>query len=489
MSGPDALRRWLVAVLLLLAFWGTRIARLETMPLHNDEGLHLRRAVEVWHSHPFWDISDGKIINHWAIALFDPRHAPVFAGRIATVLISLLGLAAGLRLSARLSNRWGALLAGLLWLSSAYLFFYERLALSDAEAGAFVVLALLGSVQLVRTRRTRLALLTGLFFGLATLFKLSAAPFALMIALVVLLAGRVDLRRRLAWLMMIGATAAACFVVPVIYLLLTGRSFFSIALGWVGVGSQRALTLTDNIALLWDQLTGFSAAAWLPLLLAGLIALLFSRRHGILLAAALLPALIIVVIGREVMPRHFVVALPLLVTLAGVGWSLLLDRLNIRLRRSAAALAVAACAVTVGPFMLVAYEAPGALPVPAMVRRQYLIDHSAGFGLREAVQSFPQVIERRDLPIIGSMFPDGCRRANFYAAEGLTMQCGDAPGLPQIEAALAENGAAYVLTDHAPLIGVDVTALEVDAALIGRYPRPGETDTAASVVLWLLEAR
>ncbi|MBL8166041.1 MAG: hypothetical protein JNJ61_28915, partial [Anaerolineae bacterium] len=84
---------WLVAA--LLALWLTRAAALELLPLHNDEGLHLTRAVEVWNGHPFWVISDGKIINHWLIAAFYPQNAPAFAGRIATVFVALLGLAAG----------------------------------------------------------------------------------------------------------------------------------------------------------------------------------------------------------------------------------------------------------------------------------------------------------------------------------------------------------------------------------------------------------
>ena len=134
--------------LLLLVLWFSRITALEALPLHNDEGLHLTRAVEVWNLHPFWEIRDGKIINHWAIALFYPQHDPVFAGRIATVFISLIGFAAGYALIKRLFGSWAALLAGALWITSPYLFFFERLALSDAEAGALVVLALWASWRL-----------------------------------------------------------------------------------------------------------------------------------------------------------------------------------------------------------------------------------------------------------------------------------------------------------------------------------------------------
>jgi hypothetical protein len=69
------------------------------------------------------------------------------------------------------------------------------------------------------------------------------------------------------------------------------------------------------------------------------------------------------------------------------------------------------------------------------------------------------------------------------------MGCPGAPGLPEVEAALAEQGGAYVLTDTAPIIGLDVSILDACATRIATYPRPGETDESATVVLWLLESR
>src|SRR5258706_3986225 len=103
------------------------------------------------------------------------------------------------------------------------------------------------------------------------------------------------------------------------------------------------------------------------------------------------------------------------------------------------------------------------------------------------MQALPQTIARRDLPIIGSMFADSCKRANFYAEDGLTLRCVGAPGVADIEAALNTQQAVYVLSDTAPLIGADVIALKAKATRIAAYPRPGETVDNASVVLWLLE--
>ncbi len=507
--------RW-IGMLLLLCFWATRLNALDMLPIHNDEGLHLTRAVEVWNGHPFWAISDGKIINHWLIAAFYPRNEPVFAGRIATLFVSMLGLAAAYALVYRLFGGAAAVLSAALWLFCPYLFFYERLAFSDAEAGSLIVVALWATLHIKPTtlsskssptirliQSVRPFIVVGLVFATATLFKFTAVPYALAITLVVLFALRLTWRRALIGLVTIGITVALCFSVPLIYLALRGEDFFGIALGWISGTSGGQPSFVANLDRLWAQLTGYGSITWVLLLTVGLIFLLFTstgilriksitpdqrRTFGVLLLSGIIPLLTILVLGREVLSRHWVVTLPLLLTLGGAGLSLGLRRVrDSSARQLMTGFGVAALFFGIVPFFLTAYTNPAALPLPADARYEHITSHSSGYGLREAVQALPQTITRRDLPIIASMFADSCKRANFYAVAGLNLRCVGAPGVADIQAALTDQQAVYVLADNAPIIGVDVTALNAKATRIAAYPRPGETPDTASVVLWLLE--
>ncbi len=503
-------RAWWIGILLLLALWATRLNALDLLPIHNDEGLHLTRAVEVWHGHPFWAISDGKIINHWLIAAFYPQNEPVFAGRIATLFVGLIGLAAGYALVYRLFGGLAAVLAAALWIFCPYLFFYERLAFSDAEAGSLVVLALWAALHLKpilhsdsRVGVFRPFVLIGLAFAAAALFKFTAAPYVLAIVLVVLFANRLSWRQRIIGLVVVGITVALCFAVPLIYLALRGEDFFSIALGWIGGSSGGQPSFVANLDRLWAQLAGYGSITWVLLLAIGLVLLFLAaagilrgkriradqrRVMGALLLGGLLPLLIILVLGREVLSRHWVVTLPLLLTLGGAGLGIGLNRVrDASARQLVAGFGVLALFFGIVPFFLTAYTNPAALPLPADARYEHITSHSSGYGLREAMQALPQIVTRRDLPIIASMFADSCKRANFYAVGGLTLRCVGAPGVADIEAALSSQQAVYVLSDTAPLIGVDVTALKATATRIASYPRPGETADNASVVLWLLE--
>lgn len=500
--------RILVFALISLVWWLTRLPALQTLPLHNDEGLHLTRAVEVWNLHPFWEIRDGKIVNQFVIAAFYPQNAPVFVGRIATLFIALIGVSAGYALVRRRFGLVAAILGGIFWIASAYLLFFERLAFSDAEAGALVVLALLASDYLARTGRVRDALLTGLCFGLAALFKFTAFPFALSIAVIVLLTARYSFPKRLMLLVIGGLVTAVLFVIPIGYLVLRGADLFSIALGWIGVsGGSGGFALFDNLARLWATLIGFSPTAAV-LLVIGLIALagtpaVYRRAPTgwVYLLALALPLAVILVFGREVLPRHFVVALPLALILSGAGWVQLLipaghtpisPRDTIPGVRALGLILV--LAVLIIPFAVnlpTQWNAPDRQSLPDTERRQFITEHSAGYGLREAVQAFPQTVTRAGTPIVASMFPDSCRRANFYAADGFTMRCTDAPGVDAIILALNEQGAVYMLVETPPLIGADIPALAeslgAQATRLAGYPRPGETAEEAAVTLWLVE--
>lgn len=486
-------RRWPVMVL-LLTLWGTRIAALETLPLHNDEGLHLTRAVAVWDGHPFWDITDGKIVNHWLIALFYPQHAPVFAARIATVLIALPGLAAAYVLARRLAGESGGLLAGTLWLLTPYQFFYERLAQSDVQARALALVALWGAYRLSVTGRPRDAVLTGLALAAAGLFKISAAPFALSVAIVILPGERLPLRRRISSLLIIAAIGAACLAIPLLYLVLRRGAGFGVALDWVGGSGALFSSAGANLAALTALVAGekaviagsLAAIGW-----AGLLAVRVEIRRctALLLAAGLLPLAAILLLARTVEARHFGVAVPAALTLAGAGWGALLSRLPARvagLRWMAGLLLVGLLTAGFAPFAATAYRDPGSLPLPPAMARQYLTDHSAGFGLREAVQALPQTVSASDAPIVASMFGDSCRRANFYAAPGYALQCPDYPGTAAVQAALAAGGSVYVLED-ALLHGFNPMELGGGLMLVARYARPGEPADGGSVILWRLD--
>ncbi|MFZ4814493.1 MAG: ArnT family glycosyltransferase [Phototrophicaceae bacterium] len=483
-----------IPLLLLLWVWfATRLHALESLPLHNDEGLHLTRAVEVWSGHPFWDITDGKIINHWPIALAIPQGNPVWAVRYPTLLLAVLGLSAGLAWIAHHFGRTASQVAGVVALLCGYLFFYERLGQSDAEAGALVMVALWACTLFLERNAFRWALICGGALALAVLFKFTAAPYALVITLWVIAAGNIPVWRRVQALLAMGAIGVAALAVPVLYLYSRGQPFFQIALRWIGSDdAPLGAKWPRNLAHLIEALTSFGrwGQFWLVCVLVGWIWLLTAvigwrwrvRWRAIIL---FIPPALIVILSGFVYPRHYVVTLLPLVLLTGAGWAHLLHTLPRIIRWPLGVAALVLCVANFSPFALRLYVDPTQITptmLPALTQREYYTDHGSGFGLREAMLALPQTVAP-DVPLIASMFPASCRRANFYAPTGYLLTCTDVPGLTAIQAALAESNVVYVLIDRLPGIGVSLEALPGAVTILGRYPRPSETESNAAIML------
>lgn len=481
-------KRFTPAVFALLTLWTTRLWALDVFPLHVDEGIHIAWAVEVWNGHPFWNISDAKIISHWPIALLYPQNAPVYSARLPVVLVAMLGLAAGWSLLRTVFGVRAALLGALLWLACPYMLFLERLALMDAQVGALIVLAAWAAYYAARRGTRRAAALAGACAALAPLFKLNAALAGFTAVVIVLSFSPHPWRVRWRNLVVLSLVAALCFLPPLAYIAVRGRDLFEIPRTFFGIGGDQAAQISANLVRFSTLLTGFGGASWAALLLAGLalLLLLSLRRGGLLLLAAAPNLLVVLLTSRTEFLRYYAVGVPVLLLLAGAGWSLLIDRLRPAAVRFVAASALAALLLAeIAPFALTLYHNPGAVPLPDFMRRQYVTEQSAGFGLREAAAALVETTEP-GIPIVGSMVRDSCRRTNYYAPPDRVLICADQLGLDAINAALAEGGAVYVLSDRPPFNGVDVSALNADAARIAAYPRPGESEADASIVLWRL---
>lgn len=458
---------------------------LDALPLHNDEGLHLTRAVEVWNLHPFYDIEDGKVVGVWAIALFYPQNAPVFVGRIATVFVGLIGLAAGIALGRLASGRHaGGWLAGLFWITCPYIFFFERMALADIEAGAAVVLITLTLLPGLSRSYRRRDIIGGFALGLALMFKISAAPFAGVPLLAILLERGQPFRTRLLRLATIYAVALVIVAPASLYSISRG-GFFSIARGWVG-GPQIAITerTTQNITTFTDTIFTVNGA-WIVLLVGVFFAFRSGRRGVYVLGSVAGPLVVMLVFGTEVLDRHFGIVMPLLtvVTAVGVTAALALPGRNIPPTRMALAVAWAAIFMIgwlISWAWLPAYNNPTDFPMTAFMRGQYIADHPSGYGLREAVQALPQTAGSNR--VIASMSSDGCRRARFYLPNGASLECtgaGDQARGP-IEAALVQAGSVFVLAEDPP-VGINPESINAKWTRFAEYPRPGNL---TRVTLW-----
>ncbi|HVU09850.1 MAG TPA: hypothetical protein VHD90_01180, partial [Phototrophicaceae bacterium] len=104
-----------IGTLLLLAYFGTRLAALTAFPSFVDEAAHVDFGRVVLATGPFARSEEGRQLVIWLYILFGAQsNAPLWAERAATLLAVLPGFAAALGIARLMSNRWGAIFAALL---------------------------------------------------------------------------------------------------------------------------------------------------------------------------------------------------------------------------------------------------------------------------------------------------------------------------------------------------------------------------------------
>lgn len=178
-----SLRDVLIIAALILAYWLTRLFRLDHFPIFSDEGIYIHWAKTAWHDATwrFISLTDGRQpLQTWAtipfLKLF-PENALV-GGRLFAVTAGFIGMLGMMSLCAYLYGRRAAYFAGLLMVATPYFFFYDRLALADSAVTAGTIWMLFLAFLLARTRRMDVAIAFGIVTGMTMLTKSSIRLYA-----------------------------------------------------------------------------------------------------------------------------------------------------------------------------------------------------------------------------------------------------------------------------------------------------------------------
>src|SRR5258708_7648093 len=136
---------------LLLLYVLVRTPALSSFPPFIDEIGHVRLAQQVLAGHVWIGATESKLLVPWWLAVFQPfGPAQVWIGRAATILFSMIGLAAVYKLGAQLSFRWAGMLAVLVYILAPFLFFFERMVLTDPYMATCSTLCVLFPPRLLR---------------------------------------------------------------------------------------------------------------------------------------------------------------------------------------------------------------------------------------------------------------------------------------------------------------------------------------------------
>lgn len=323
---------WLTLLLIVVLYLGLTLSNLTKLPIFVDEALYLRwgqiaGADATWR---FISLTDGKQpLFTWAVVPFMHLFEdPLYGGRFVSVLCGLFTLLGVIYAGWLLLGKKLALTAGLLTLLSPFLFFYNRFGVMEGMMIMFGVWVFNLSYLLARTNRLDVAMILGIWTGLALLVKSPALFYLLLIPVAYLI--KLDFKKIFtrSTLNFVILVALAWFMAEVInhlqrlspwmHMIKEKNSFFIVPYAEIFADPKR---LINNFQDIWRWHMGYTTIPVLLVSLYGLISWLKQSWRSATLTFIwfFLPLLGTILVARLFSPRYMVFTTPFLLILAGYG--------------------------------------------------------------------------------------------------------------------------------------------------------------------------
>jgi hypothetical protein len=409
-----------LAVVIIGLVWALHLHDISAFPPFIDETIHIRSAELIaTNGTPMQDVTLGRPFTNWWFTLFQPAaSAPMWTARTATILISLLTLAALMGIGKLAAGVYGMALFGFLYTFSAYHLFYGRLALADPIAGAAVALAIYFAYRLSRRAHWIDAALVGVLLFTAFGAKTSTLPyFGVPVAAALTLRPASRLwSENLRWLMIALGVAFGLSAAFVVGLRVLGYDYLTNSLS-LAVSSRgtadpnRILSLErilQNARFTVETLSAYTGWFLLALLGLSLVGLALRRKFYLLLC--LLAPVGVIWFNQEQQLRYYIVPVALLLLCGVIALADVLKQLRTPTPQIAVALVGLGALVGWLPFAQTAFGDPAGLPLPPTDRAQYIQSDAAGFGLEQVLDALPSDVQQ----VIGVL--SNCQGLRYIAS-------------------------------------------------------------------------
>lgn len=327
---------WLALFAVILVYLALTFSSLTKLPIFVDEALYLRwgqiaGADATWR---FISLTDGKQpLFTWAVVPFMKYFGdPLYGGRFVSALCGLFTMLGVMYSGWLLSSKKLALWAGLFTLFSPFLFFYNRFAVMEGMMMMFAIWIFNLSILLARSRRLDVALILGMWTGLALLVKSPSMFFMLLIPSAYLLelnSKKIFTKETGQFILLVVVAWGLAEVInniqrlsPWMHMIKEKNSFFIVAYDEIFKDPKR---LTNNFLDIWRW---HGAYTTIPVLLTALSgAVIWTKRNwrqGLLsFAWFFMPVFGTVLLAKLFAPRYMVFTTPFLLLLAGYTVSLI----------------------------------------------------------------------------------------------------------------------------------------------------------------------
>jgi len=386
---------------LIVSYFTLRLPNLTVQPIFADEAIYIRWA-QVIRSEPtlrFLPLSDGKTpLFMWVmIPFFKIISDPLAAGRFLSVISGFFTLLGVFFLTQKVFSKQAAFWASLIYITSPFTVFFDRMALVDSLQSAFTVWIIYIAILLVRKMRLDLAMILGYLLGGAVLTKTPAIVSILILPISILGFKKIETDKyRLIKLILLWIVAII-IALGMYNLLRLGPNFHLLS-------SRNADYVFSPLELAGRPLDPFiphfhDISDWFPRFFTWPILILIAfgtvkmigegNREGWVVALwALIPILLSMAFLKTFTARYLLTSVAPLLVFAGFGAQKLLQLIKIKQVSQKLKYLMLILVVMFLPlrfdYQLIKNSPPSDLPKEE--KKGYFEDWTAGYGLKEIAQ-------------------------------------------------------------------------------------------------------
>lgn len=480
-----------VCTIMLFAYFAVRMLSLTAFPPFLDEVVHVRQAEQSLAISPVAFAAEGRLFTLWLHMIFRPHQAgTIWLMRIVHILAILPGFAAAVAVGRSVAGRTGVLMAGFVLLASPLHIFFERLALADPLASAWIIVAVFFALRSTERFHWLGAMACGLALFVAIMFKATVIPALVMVPLaaVSLFRGGTRLGPRVRWLMYASMPVLILLPLVVIALRIANQDHFAFISQYTAMArTSLAERLAPNLALVAEQFGIYL----LPMLLGLTLVLFYTasrgkwradqpfarsenvRRTTVFVSLLLLTMLVAYTVNERLYTRYLILPASLFLLMLAAMVAPRLGPVRVRGSRIALVVLIGVALLYPTAFTLLAYNRPAAMPLSVADFREYVTSSASGFGLAEAVELLLQYQPTRVIGVLAN-----CQGLRFLAGESFAVEC--PPTNPsgadrdRLSAMMEQSRLPGVYVLHEPLPFVPAS---VPGRVIASFARPGGSET------------
>jgi 4-amino-4-deoxy-L-arabinose transferase-like glycosyltransferase len=486
--------------LVIVGYFILRLVNLTIIPVFADEAIYIRwsQVMRAEASLRFLPLSDGKqpLFMWLTIPFLKLIRDPLVAGRMVSVLSGFGNLIGLFTLSYLLFKRLNlSLFAAVLYLTSPFGLFFDRLALADNLLSCLFLWTFILFVLLTQEVRLDLAMIGGIFLGLALLTKSPAFFLAILLPTTLILFDfrKKEKRLRLGKLFFLWLVVYL-FGLAIYNILRLGPEFHMIAIRNKDYVYSLSEVLSHPLNPLLENLG--NAASWLwilatpPLFILGILGMVMSfRKHPkealILLTWLVFPLVTQSLVAKVYTARYLLFLIPFFLVFSAYFIEFIFSFLKNKVLTIVALILIFIFPVFQEMLLI---NAPAGAWLPENERKGYLEMWTAGYGIKETAIYLKEVAKKEKV-LVGTegyfgTLPNGLQM--YLERVPNTTVIGVGYPLESLPEQLL-NG----LVDNRVFLLVNDTRFKIketqNLKLVGRYSKAGNKKTQTQENLLLFE--